>query len=52
MEKYITFSVLIKKECDDNKTIAYKLRFIDRFIDLCRLLYQNLLITCLEILMV
>ena len=35
MEKYITFSVLIKKECDDNKTIAYKLRFIDRFIDLC-----------------
>ena len=29
MEKYITFSVPIKKECDDNKTIAYKLRCID-----------------------
>ena len=31
MEKYITFSVPIKKECDDNKTIAYKLSFIDSF---------------------
>ena len=31
MEKYITFSVPIEKECDDNKTIAYKLRFIDSF---------------------
>ena len=31
MEKYITFSVPIKKECDDNKTIAYKMRFIDSF---------------------
>ena len=31
MEKYITFSVPIKKECDDNKTITYKLRFIDSF---------------------
>ena len=31
MEKYITFSVPIKKECDDGKTIAYKLRFIDSF---------------------
>ena len=31
MEKYITFSVPIKKECDYNKTIAYKLRFIDSF---------------------
>ena len=31
MEKYIIFSVPIKKECDDGKTIAYKLRFIDSF---------------------
>ena len=31
MEKYITFSVPIKKECDNNKTITYKLKFIDSF---------------------
>ena len=31
VEKYITFSVPIKKECDNGKTIAYKLRFIDSF---------------------
>ena len=31
MEKYITFSVPIKKECDHNKTITYKLKFIDIF---------------------
>ena len=31
MEKYITFSVPIKKKCGDGKTIAYKLRFIDSF---------------------
>ena len=31
MEKYITFSVPIMKECDNGKTIAYKLRFIDSF---------------------
>ena len=31
MEKYITFSVQIKKQCDDNKIITYKLRFIDSF---------------------
>ena len=31
MEKYITFSVPIKKECDNNKTVTYKLKFIDRF---------------------
>ena len=31
MKKYITFSVPIKKECDNGKTIAYKLRFIDSF---------------------
>ena len=31
MEKYITFSVLIKKDCDDNKTVRYKLKFTDSF---------------------
>ena len=31
MEKYITFSVLIKKDCDNNKTVRYKLKFIDSF---------------------
>ena len=31
MEKYIFFSVPIKKECDNGKTVAYKLRFIDSF---------------------
>ena len=31
MGKYIIFSVLIKKECDDNKIITYKIRFIDSF---------------------
>ena len=31
MEKYITFSVPIKKECDGGKTITRKLRFIDNF---------------------
>ena len=31
MEKYITFSVPIKKECDNNKTFTYKLELIDTF---------------------
>ena len=31
MEKYITFSVPIKEECNDGKTITPKLRFIDSF---------------------
>ena len=30
-EKYITFSVTIKKELDNGKTITYKLNFIDSF---------------------
>ena len=30
-EKYITFSVPIKKKHDNNKTITYRLKFIDRF---------------------
>ena len=29
MEKCITFSVPIKKECDNNKAVTYKLKFID-----------------------
>ena len=31
MEKYITFSVTIKKECNNGKTITHKLNFIDSF---------------------
>ena len=31
MEIYIIFSVPIKKECDDGKTITSKLRFINSF---------------------
>ena len=31
MEKYITFYLPIKKKCDNNKTITYKLKFIDIF---------------------
>ena len=30
-EKYITFSVPIKKKLDNSKTITYKLKFIDSF---------------------
>ena len=30
-EKYITFSVPIKKKLDNNKTITYRLKFIDSF---------------------
>ena len=31
MEKYITFSVPIKRKCSDGKTITHKLKFIDTF---------------------
>ena len=31
MEKYITFSAPIKKNCDDGKTVTRKLMFIDSF---------------------
>ena len=31
MEKYIAFSVPIKKECNNNKAIKYKLKFIVSF---------------------
>ena len=30
-EKYITYSIAIKKELDDGKTITYKIKFIDSF---------------------
>ena len=30
-EKYITFSVLIKKELDNGKTFTYKIKFMDSF---------------------
>ena len=30
-ENYITFSVPIKKELDNGKTITYKIKFIDNF---------------------
>ena len=31
MEKYITFSVPIKKECDNGKTVTHKLKYFDSF---------------------
>ena len=38
MEKYITFSVPIKKEHDNDKTITFKIKFIDS----CRLIQSKL----------
>ena len=43
-EKYITFLVPIKKEVDNNKTVMYKLKFIDSF----RFMSTSLLITYLK----
>ena len=31
MEKYIIFSVPIKRECDNGETVTHKLKFIDSF---------------------
>ena len=31
LEKYVTFSVSIKKKCDNGKTITYKLKFFYSF---------------------
>ena len=31
MEKYITFSVPIKKELNNGRTVTYKLQFIDSY---------------------
>ena len=47
-EKYITFSLPIKKEHDNGKLITYKIKFIDSY-RLCKTNYQTLLITCLEL---
>ena len=50
-EKYITFSIPIKKEYDNSKTIIYKLKFIDS----CRFMqdyYQILLIIYLELIII
>ena len=54
MEKYTTFSVTIKKECDNGKTIAYKLRFIYSFRFMSTSLSKLItcMIICLEILTV
>ena len=49
MVKYITFSVQIKKECNDGKKLHINLGLL-MVLDLCQLHYQNLLIICLEIL--
>ena len=46
-EKYITFSVAIKKKLDNGKTIMYKLKIIDSFIFMI-IHYQNLLMTYLK----
>ena len=46
-EKYITFSVPIKEELDNNKTIMYKLKFVI-VLNLCQPQYQVLLITYLK----
>ena len=51
MEKYISFSVPIKKECDNGKTITHKLKSIDSFRFMSTSL-SELLITCLEFLIV
>ena len=56
MEKYITFYVPIKKEVNNNdgkkrEKLCTNLNLLI-VLDLCRLHYQNLLITCLEFLIV
>ena len=49
MEKYITFSLQIKKECDNGKKMHINLGLLI-LLDLCQVHYQNLLIVCLEFL--
>ena len=47
-EKYISFSVPIRKEHNNGETITYKIKFVDT----CRFMpvnYQILLITCLKL---
>ena len=47
-EKYISFSVPIKKQLDNSKTITYKKKGFSIALDLCQPYYQNLLILCLK----
>ena len=54
MEKYITFSVPINGDngkCDNGKKLHINLSLLI-VLDLCQLHYQNLLIICLEVLIV
>ena len=51
MENYITFSIPIKKELNNGKTVTYKLQFIDRFRFMSAAL-SELVITHLEFLKV
>ena len=44
-EKYITFSIPIKKEFENNRNITYKTRFIDSVRFMARAVSQILLIT-------
>ena len=46
-EKYITFSVTIKKENNNGKTIIYKSLLI--LVDSCKVNFRTLLITCLKL---
>ena len=48
MEKYISFSVPIKKEHNNGETVTYKIKFIDTCSS-CLVNYQALLITCLKL---
>ena len=47
-KKYITFSVPIKKELDNGKTIIYKIKLIDSFRSTAQVNYQTLLIIYLK----
>ena len=51
MEKYITFFVPIKKQCDDGKKLYTNWGLLI-VLDLCRLHYHSLLITCVGFLIV
>ena len=50
-EKYISFSVSIKKKHDNDKTVTYKYTKYSLFIhvDSCQVNYQVFLITCLKL---
>ena len=50
--KYITFSVPVKKELDNGKTIKYKLKFIDSFRFMSTLLAFLLIIFLMDFIMI